>query len=89
MFQTENRRLHQELVDSVKEKDRIQKMWLDEREESLKIREILKDLQSEKEFLSVTLANNEYRFSIASWIQSRLRLLMRLMMQKEKLWTIR
>ena len=54
MFQTENRRLHQELVDAIKEKDRIQKMWMDEREESLKTREILKELQSEKEFLSVT-----------------------------------
>jgi RNase H-fold protein (predicted Holliday junction resolvase) len=53
MFQTENRRLQQELVDAIKEKDRIQKMWMDEREESLKIREILKELQSEKEFLSV------------------------------------
>jgi hypothetical protein len=53
MFQTENRRLQQELVDSIKERDRIQKMWMDEREESLKIREILKELQSEKEFLTV------------------------------------
>lgn len=50
----ENRRISQELSDTLKEKEGVQKMWMDEREEAIKLREALKELQSEKEFLSVS-----------------------------------
>ena len=49
----ENRRVSQELEDAVKEKDRIQKMWMSERADSLKMRDFIKELQSDKEFMAV------------------------------------
>ena len=49
----ENRRLQNELNVAVKENDKIQKMWMDEREDALKMKDSIKRLEAEKAFLMV------------------------------------
>ncbi len=45
--------MQNEVREAFKEKDRVQKMWVDERENALKLKDVVKRMDVEKTFLDV------------------------------------
>ena len=54
IFHLENRRLKKELDEAMQETEKVTTMWVEEREECIKIKDTAAKLQSEKDFLEVS-----------------------------------
>ncbi len=52
-FHMELRRMQNEVREAMKEKDRVQTMWVDERENALKLKDVVKQMEVQKAFLDV------------------------------------
>lgn len=54
-FHMELRRMQNEVREAIKEKDRVQTMWVDERENALRLKDVVKQMELQKSFLDVMI----------------------------------